>query len=528
MSEFEKELREGIVKSGVDNKLNQFIMNGQKKMEVPFNISFDYLKSLELEKNTRLMSVKIQTGHYNFRLKHKLEKELTAKLELVDNKFIVASIKDKKTDRSILNRRYSLEEYAQTTSPILNTLYQDKYLSKKTELTKDIKASIKNGAFDLSLPIEHQRFILNNLIDSTPQFAEMQERDISTSALFKKELNNLARMHTDNSLYAQQFTKQLDISQNEIDQLIENRSLKLDLNNFKKLCEKSCNENSKEIHKVSLMFKGEGTYFNTITDIKMKIGKDGQDKVIKIGHDNKQYLIGADIFESKTDTLNMFYSLSEQIEKSANDNDTIRYDLNNILNSVSGIEKNIQLSFNGIDRDLPIEKQIELGTKALDKEAVKHGLIDHKELISTDFGIDSVSDTFTTELIEKVADSHSRVISESDLADIYDNDSKLEKAVERFEELHPLPRDLKLSIIEDLRTGRLTKQSKAYEAKNGLFQDNLKVEGDFFIEYISNKDITDKQLKSVSLHDITSALSHTQEHNKNLDRLAVKHRVLSF
>jgi hypothetical protein len=527
---FEDELDFMVSVFQFDNKFDQFNVNGQTKIEVPFEIDFKYLEEFSEENGTDWDSDNdSERGYsYNFLLSHDIKKEMSGQLELIDNEFVVASFKDKKTGQPILSRRYSLEEFNQTDKPFSGVFFQEKYKNNPKERTEDITESIKNGALDISLPLEHQHFILNRLIDTTPQFAEMQERDISTTALFKKELNNLAKKHIENSLYAQNFTKQLDIPQNEIDQLIENRKIKLGLNNLKNLCEKSCNENSKEIHKISLLLENNDTCLHKMADIKMKIGKDGQDKVIKIAHDNKQYLIGADIFESKTDTFNMFYSLAEQIEKAGTENNTLQLVSNDYTNCVYDVDMIVKDYFEGIDRDLPIEKQIELGIQELDKEANKQGLKGHKELIATYFGIDSVSDTFTTELIEKAADYNHRIISESDLADIYDCENSLEKAVDCFEKLHLLSRDIKLSFIEDLKNGSLVKQAKSYEAKNGVFEKHTNHREDFFAEYLGNKVITEDQIERSSMCNIVNALSHKEDHNKHLDRVAVKHRVLRF
>jgi hypothetical protein len=527
-SKFEEELISGIQKYNLDTAFDTFIISGQTKMEIPFKIKFDYLESLNYENSKKPFTISQSNHYYHFNNSYEMEKELVAQLELVDNKFIVASIKDNKTDQHILNKRYSLEEYNQSSEPFTEFFYQEKYRDNYKERTEDITNSVKRGALDISLPIEHQHFILNNFIDSTPQFAEIKGSDISTSALFKKELNNLAKYHIDSALYPKEFTKQLDIPQQEIDKLIENRSLKLGLDKLSGFCEKLCNENSKEIHKVSLILATDRDQFNKLADIKIKIGKEGQDKVVKIAHDNKQYIIGADIFESKIETSNMFYSLAAQLREAGTENNTLKTDFHSNVNRISEIEKTMQYSFSGIDRDLPIEKQVELGIQELDKEAIKQGLQDHKELVAGYFCLDSVSDSFTTELIEKVADNHSRVISESDFANIYDNDSKLEQAVECFEELHLLSRDIKLSFIEDLKNGSLARQSKDFEAKNGLFEEDEFVKEEFFNEYLDSKGITQEQFDSIQIHHITNALSHTEKHNKDLDRIAIKNRVLSF
>ncbi len=525
MNKFTQELRYAMSGGFFDNAIKEFHKDISKTVKVPFEINIDYINKANYRKTGMLRL--IHDG-WNYRTEHKLKKEFEASIrcDMSSGKFLTL-ISDAKTGNLILHRQYSIEEFSKAQNPFFEIFTQPKYYPKDKELIKDIKTQIKKGAFDLTLPIEHQSFLLNRFIADTPQYADMKERDISTTALFKKELNNLAKSQIQNELYTQQFTKMIDIPDSEIDKRIEAFKPVFTMKEVKELCEKLISNNDNTIHEVKLLLSAVEPSLEKVADIKLKLSKRDSENVFKFVHNDKQFSVETQYFEEGFDTAKILNDLKDKITEVAEQNGTFEIKTHSWNTSVEDLESALLYTMKNNNKDLSLDVQVEQTKAILDKKAQEAGLKDYKEVISTLYCMNSVNDTFIDKTLYTLADKHTRTITASDLDGIYENNNDFERACAHFEDLQLLSREKSQALIEDLRDGTLIKQAKAFERKHGDFDEYETAEA-FFEEYLPTKGITEKDMRDIPLENFISALSHKSEHNLSLEKTIIKNRVLAF
>lgn len=533
MGKFVDNLKSELYRLKDEELKEEFLKGGLKPVSVDFKMDVDYMNEVKLNYQDKTLAT--IHGGWTFNTEHKLKKEFTAQLWLHDNNNIIAAIKDKETNSNVVYRSYTPEEFASTDSPLYDIDKKGTYNTLKERdkaFVKEIKDAVKRGSLKV-LPEQHeQSFLLQRLIRDTHVFAELKEKDISTTALFKKELNNFAKLHIDSDLYPQQFTKSLDIPDTVIDIMIDKSYRNINCEELVLKCVDLEKGDLKGVLKYNVNLGNAETGIDKTANIKMKLGKEGYETVIKMVAGDKQFTFGTDLLENSNDRLNLVDSLNLTITEAANEANAIIYQPNAFINQIKNIKPCLSNACKGIDKDLPFETVKEKVLQGIDNKAQELGLSDHKALLGVFYGTSNIEDKHVDTLINQVATNHVNKIDVDELAPVYShlNDNELKSLVVDFTGLSKLPRSTTQKILKDLKTGDFSKQAKSYQRVNGDFHENLcdKNEEQFLRLYVESKVSSKEELNNLDKYDLSRSLAQYREHNKHIQKSVVKNRVLEF
>lgn len=533
MGKFVDNLKSELYRLKDEELKEEFLKGGLKPVSVDFKMDVDYMNEVKLNYQNKTLAT--LHGGWTFNTEHKLKKEFTAQLWLKDNKNIIAAIKDKETNSNVVYREYTLEEFAETDAPLYAIDRKGDYNTIKERdraFVKEIKNAVKRGSLKV-LPEPHeQSFLLQRLIRDTHFVAELKERDISTTALFKKELNNRAKLHIDSDLYPQQFTKSLDIPDSVIDSMIDKSYQHINCEELVQKCVDLDKGDLTGVLRYNVNLGSAATGIDKTANIKMKLGKEGYETVIKMVAGDKQFTFGTDLLENSNDRLNLIDSLNQTITEVATEANTIQYKPNAFINNINNITPCFTNYCESINKDLPFETVKEKVLQGIDNKAQELGLSDHKAFLGVFYGTSNIEDKHIDTIITKVATQHVNKIDVDELAPVYShlNDKELKSLVVDFAGLSKLPRTTTQKILKDLKTGEFSKQAKSYQRVNGDFHENLcdKNEKEFLKLYIESKASSKEEVKNIDDKDLSYSLAQFREHNKHIQKSVVKNRVLEF
>lgn len=513
MDDFSKKLKEKL------NELTKLNLQEGIKKSTTFSISGDYIKKKKVHYSSVFEPLSLL--RHDLDTNHRLNKSF--EVELIKNSNNINTIiRERETNKTILSFNNTEKEFYSTEIP---------FYELNNEFSNLMAKAIEDKSFKILPEIHEQHFILSKLINDTYLYNEDSKNDISTTELFKKELNELVSTKIDKDLQPLSFTNMIDIPDTTIKNMIENSNRNLIFEELEEKIYEVYKANSSGVKKYDYNLGNAAAGLDRYTEIKIKLANDNGDNVVKVAVDGKQFSFKASKLDDDVDRSEVIEALNNSIIEAA-DEKAIFYKLKHYINDINAVNRTLRYYFKGIDKDLPIDTIKEKALNKIDKKSRQLGLEDHKDMLTTFYDMATIEDEKVEIITKQLAETYKNSIEVEDLAPVYSHlqDYELSNVAYGFYGLSKLPRTTTQEILNDLKLEKFINEAKEYQKVNGEFEGHRSCnkEVEFLRQYIESKVSSKEELTSITDYDLINSLSMANEHNKDFNKAIVRNNMLEF